>query len=399
MGAEFNPFSPENRLDPYPHYHALRAEDPVHYWPLSQGWVLTRYADVVSVLRDPRVSADRTRSTMSQILGPPPIPEEFLDTFEAIQRRSMLTMDPPDHTRLRRLVTKAFTPRMVESLRPRIEQIVADLLAAVGDGKMDLIRDLAYPLPVTVIAEMLGVPIEDRATFKRWSEELLVLTEPFVPIEGALHSAAEMRRYLEGVYAERRRQPRNDLISALVATDEDGDVLTEQELFAMCLLLLIAGHETTTNLIGNAVLALLRHPDERRRLQADPTLMRNAIEEFLRYDSIVQATARVATEDLEVGGKAIRTGEFIILVLGAANRDPAEFPDPDRLDVCRQDIQHVAFGNGIHFCLGAQLARTEALIALDALLRRYPRFEGDHDQLHYKTTALLRGLQSLPLAL
>jgi len=185
----------------------------------------------------------------------------------------------------------------------------------------------------------------------------------------------------------------------LVAADEEGDMLTEQELFAMCVLLLVAGHETTTNLIGNAVLALLRHPGERRRLQADPTLMRNAVEEFLRYDSIVQATARVATEDLEVGGKTIRPGEFIILVFGAANRDPAEFPDPDRLDVRRQDIHHVAFGNGIHFCLGAQLARIEALIALDAFLRRYPRFEGDYGELQYKPTALLRGLQSLPLAL
>jgi len=400
MTAEFNPFSAENRFDPYPHYHALRAEDPVHYWPLSQGWVLTRYADVLSVLRDPRVSADRTRSTMSKILGPPPIAEEFRDTFEAIQSHSMLTMDPPDHTRLRRLVNRSFTPRMVEGLRPRIEQIVAELLDAVGGSShMDLIRDLAYPLPVTVIAEMLGVPADDRVMLKRWSEELLVLTEPFVPIDAALRSAGEMRRYFEGVCADRRRRPRDDLISGLVAADEEGDMLTEQELFAMCVLLLVAGHETTTNLIGNAVLALLRHPGERRRLQADPTLMRNAVEEFLRYDSIVQATARVATEDLEVGGKTIRPGEFIILVFGAANRDPAEFPDPDRLDVRRQDIHHVAFGNGIHFCLGAQLARIEALIALDAFLRRYPRFEGDYGELQYKPTALLRGLQSLPLAL
>jgi cytochrome P450 len=317
--------------------------------------------------------------------------------------RSLLMLDPPDHTRLRGLVNRAFTPRVVEQLRPRIQQIVDELLdVAAAGGEMDLVRDLAYPLPVTVIAELLGVPAEDRDRLKRWSDELTVVIDPIGSgrsVESAAGAYAELSAYFEAVFEDRRLRPRDDLVSALVAAEQEGERLRGAELLALCALILGAGHETTTNLIGNAVLALLRHPGERKRLQDDPSLMESAVEEFLRYDSPVQATDRVASEDCEIGGQRIEAGRFVAVLIGAANRDPARFPEPDRLELGRADNRHLSFGQGVHYCLGAGLARVEAEIAIGSLLRRFPDVSGSADPPGYVPSLTLRGPTALPLSL
>lgn len=398
--GKFNPFLPEHAADPYPFYERLRRSDPVYFSPALRGWILTRHADVAAVLNDPRFSVDRNQSKIFQrvnALG-------SLDpAFAEAITHNLLMLDPPDHTRLRRLVSRAFTPRMVERLRGRVESLVDELLEAQRDARqMDLIRDFAYPLPVTVIAEMLGVPVADRDRFKSWSDDLVTLLDPLQATDGlepAQRAYFELRDYFRGVFAERRREPRDDLVSALVAIDEQGDSLNEAELVSLCMLLLGAGHETTTNLIGNAALALLRHPGERRRLQEDPSLIGSAVEEFLRYDSPIQATDRVATEDCDIHGHAVRKGQLVAVVLGAANRDPARFADPDRLDLGRSDNDHLAFGRGVHFCLGAALARLEAQIAIPALLARFPRLEGDTSALHWHRSIILRGVEALPVSL
>jgi cytochrome P450 len=255
---------------------------------------------------------------------------------------------------------------------------------------------------VVVIAEMLGVPAADRERFKSWSDELVALLDPLQAangLGGAQRAYTELTEYFRGVFAERRRAPQDDLVSAMLAVDESGDVLSETELFSLCMLLLGAGHETTTNLLGNAVLALLRHPAERRRLQDDPSLIATAVEEFLRFDSPIQATDRVATADCEIGGQRIREGEIVAVILGAANRDPARFADPDRLDIGRADNDHLAFGQGVHFCLGAALARLEAQIALPALFRHFPDLDGERQPRKWHRSTVLRGVEGLRLSL
>ena len=396
---EYNPLAPEMHTDPYPLYRQLREEDPVHWSEPMEAWVLTRYDDVVGVLKSPRFSADRKRarnrfaqlaSAMQEDVGP------------LGRATTMLSADPPEHTRLRGLVSKAFTMRMVEAMRPHIQEITDDLLDAVGSSSsFDLIQDLAYPLPVIVIAEMLGVPPEDRDEFKRWSDDLAAtLGGPFVApdvLERARTSAQEMADYFRGVIAERRREPREDLLSGLIAAEERGEVLSEDELLATCMLLLAAGNETTTNLIGNGMVALLRHPDQLRKLQQDFSLIEPAVEEFLRYDGPVTSTARVAMEELEIGGKAIEEGRLVLTVLAAANHDPAQFSNPDELDITRQDNRHVAFGFGTHFCLGAPLARVEAQIAFTALLRRWPKLQLASAEVEWGPSFILRGPKSLPI--
>lgn len=398
--GRFNPFLPEFRRDPYPRYAALRQRNPVYFSPMLRGWVLTRYRDIAAVLHDPRYSVDRSQADIFRLLQPfEGVPPDFAEAIS----RNLLMLDPPDHTRLRRLVNRAFTPRMVQALRPRIQQIVDELLDEHGQAsEMDLVPAFAYPLPVTVIAEMLGVPAADRERFKRWSEALISLIDPLQMTNGlgpAQRAYEEFGAYARGVFAERRRQPRDDLISALVAVDEQGEALTESELLSLCMLILGAGHETTANLIANSVLALLRHPDQRRRLQDDPSLMPTAVEELLRYDSPVQLTDRVATEDADIDGHPIRKGQLVGLLIGAANRDPERFTDPDRLDVARSDNDHLAFSRGVHFCLGAALARVEAEIALGSLLRRYPDFSASLEGLEWKRSVVLRGVKSLRLRL
>lgn len=398
--GKFNPFLREFRANPYPRYRALRETAPVYFSPAFRGWILTRYADIVRVLQDPRCGVDRTQSKMFQKLD---LFGALSPEFGATVRTTLLMQDPPNHTRLRRLVNKAFTPRVVEQLRPRIQEIVDLLLdQAKSRGRMQLVADLAYPLPVQIIAEMLGIASEDQAKFKKWSDTLTVLLDPLQaeggmrPVERAYE---ELSAYMRNVFASRRKEPRDDLISALVRVEEDGETLNEIELLSLCTLILGAGHETTTNLIGNAAMALLEQPAERRRLQDDPTLVRSAVEEFLRFDSPVQMTDRVAKEEVEIDGHRVRTGELIGLCLGAANRDPDQFPNPDRFDVGRKDNAHVAFGHGVHFCLGAQLARIEAQVVFERLLVTFPDLRGPLAPVEWKRSIVLRGPVEVELAI
>jgi pimeloyl-[acyl-carrier protein] synthase len=392
----FNPMDPEFLADPYPTYHRLRTEDPVHYSPLDF-WVLTRYEDVVAVLRDPRFVKEPLAAFIAARFGV---------AVPVGMGLSMLDRDPPDHTRLRSLVSKAFTPRVVEGLRPRIQRIVDDLITrAEQAGSMDLIEEFAYPIPVNVICEMLGVPVEDHERFKGWSldiarglDSVLLPPESDIPRRSgaARHALSD---YFRGLIAERRTAPRGDLLSALIAAEEAGDKLSEDELLATCILLLIAGHETTVNLIGNGTLALLRHPAELRRLRESPGLIGSAVEELLRYDGPVQRTARIPSTDVTIGGRTIPKGAMVMPFIGAADRDPACFPHPDRLDLARADNRHIAFGLGIHFCLGAPLARVEGQIAIGTLVRRLPKLALDVDQPEYRQSLTLRGLKTLPIRL
>lgn len=396
--AEFNPLGPEALSNPYPGYKVLREHRPVHWNDLFEAWVFTRYDDVDAVLMHPRFSADRAkaRTRFSEMIRQQ---QERFGPFS--QAPTMLTSDPPEHTRLRRLVSKAFTPRAVEDLRPRIREIVSELLDGVaGRETFDLVDEIAYPLPVIVIAEMLGVPPEDRAEFKRWSNDVVAtLSGPFTPpavIERARKAIDELVEYMSGFIAERRARPRNDLISRLIAAEDDGQVLSEMEIFSTTILLLIAGNETTTNLIGNAMYSLLTQPDQLDLLRSDADLMPSAVEELLRFNGPVQATGRVAMEDIEVGGATVREGQIAFVLLGSANHDPAKFPDPERLDLTRNPTDHLAFGDGIHFCLGAPLARAEAQITLGALLERYPQMELAGEPT-WGGTFIIRGARKLPL--
>jgi len=391
--VHFNPMDPEFIADPYPTYHRLRAEDPVHHNPLGF-WVLTRYEDVVAALRDPRLIKEPIAAFVAARFGAA-MPAMGL---------SMLDRDPPDHTRLRGLVNKAFTPRVVEGLRPHIQKIVDGLLARVeGAGTMDLIEEFAYPLPVTVICQMLGVPVEDRERFKQWGLDIArgldaILLPPDSDVArrsvAARHALAD---YFRALIAERRAAPRGDMLSDLIAAEEAGDKLREDELLATCILLLVAGHETTVNLIGNGTLALLRHPDQLRRLRENPGLIGSAVEELLRYDGPVQRTARIPSSDITFDGLTIGKGEMVMPFIGAADRDPAQFPDPDRLDITRTDNRHIAFGWGIHFCLGAPLARVEGQIAISTLVQRLPKLALATDRPEYRQSLTLRGLTTLPV--
>ena len=390
---QFNPMDPEFVADPYPTYHRLRTEDPVHHSPLGF-WVLTRYDDVVAALRDPRLAKEAIASFVAARFGAP-VPAMGL---------SMLDRDPPDHTRLRGLVSKAFTPRVVEGLRPRIQQIVDGLLDGVaGRRSMDLIEEFAYPIPVIVICEMLGVPVEDHERFKGWSLDIargldLIWLGPDSEVgRRSIAARQSLAEYFRGLIAQRRAAPRTDLLSGLIAAEEAGDKLNEVELLATCILLLIAGHETTVNLIGNGTLALLRHRDQLQRLQRDPGLIGSAVEELLRFDGPVQRTARIPSEDIVIGGRTIAKGQMVMPFIGAADRDPAQFPDPDRLDIGRADNRHIAFGWGIHFCLGAPLARIEGQIAIGTLVRRLPKLELAIRHPEFRQSLTLRGLKALPV--
>jgi len=390
--TEFNPFDPAVVADPYPYYRLMRERDPVHRNNSIRAWFLTRHADVDELLRDDRFSSDGTQG--ERYVPPPP--------GRGRPGRSMLVVDPPDHTRLRNLVSKAFTPRMVERLRPRIESITADLVEGLaGQPTADLISRFAYPLPVIVIAEMLGVPARDRAQFQEWSAVVVRGLDPFLDraTQDAVFDARDaLIGYLRGIIDERRREPADDLITAMIAARDKGDFLSEGELVAMCNLLLVAGHETTVNLIGGGTLALLRNRDQLERFRREPALARTAVEELLRYSPPVQWTGRVATVEMELGGRRIAPHQSVVGILAAANRDPEVFEEPDRLDIGRDPNPHVAFGRGIHFCLGAPLAKLEARIALPMLLERFPdlRLAGEPEP---RPTWNLRGLARLPVAL
>jgi len=402
------------RADPYPLLAELREAAPVHWVSQHRGlesWIVTRYDEVRSVLADPRFV--KTPETMPEAL------RRFKAAFgspEESEVRSLLATDPPDHTRLRRLVGKAFTPRRVEGLRRRAQGVTDGLLdalagaATAGTGIVDLVEGLSIPLPVTMIGELVGVPAEDRADFKKWSDALLVVARDEEGRRGRQAGAEALRAYFSDLITERRRTMRPelapdaqpDLVSALLTARDEGGRLSEQELLSMLMVVLAAGHETTGNLIGNAVLALFDWPEQRRRLQEYPELLRVAVEEMLRFvGPVMQSTLRVASTDVEVGGVVIPAGSVVVAMLGSANRDGHRFPAADEFDVSREENPHLAFGHGIHFCLGAPLARMEAEIAVGTLLRRFPAMElaTDRAAIAWRPSALLRGPAELPVRL
>ena len=394
----FNPLSPDFIRNPYPHYERLRNTDPMHV-NAHGAFVASRHAEVSLVMRDKRFGKDYVERTIRRY-GPKIMEEPIFSSMS----HWMLQQDPPDHTRLRGLVVKAFTARRVEDMRPRIQQVVDQTIDEVADkGHMDLIEDFAFRLPVTIICDMLGIPEEHRETFYKGSRDGGRILDP-VPMTPQEIAQANMgnamaKMYFEQLFEMRRRNPGNDLTTQLIQAEEAGDKLTNEEMTANIILLFGAGHETTVNLIGNGLLALYRNPDQLALLKADPSLMTNAIEEFLRYDSSVQMTGRVALEDIEdIGGKRIPKGESVLCLLGSANHDPAVYPDrPDRLDISRPNVKPLSFGGGIHFCLGAQLARIEAEIAISTLLRRLPELKlDDAENPEWRPTFVLRGLKQLP---
>ena len=392
----FNPLDPAFIADPYPTYHRLRAAAPVWQSPLGF-WIVTRYDDAALVLRDRRFGKSY-EAIVTKRYGPDILQEPAY----ASMARTMLVLDPPDHTRLRGLVTKAFTARRVEAMRPRIAAIVDALIDRVQpQGGMDVIADFAHRLPIIVICDMLGIPEEDREQFFARSRVngRMIDPVPLSPEEIAVANAntLETNAYFDSLFERRRRDPQDDLTTQLVQAEEAGDRLTQEELRANVGLLFAAGHETTANLIGNGLLALHRNPDQWQALRDDPALIPGAMEELLRYDSSVQLTGRAVQEDLELAGVALPKGSQIVCFLGAANRDPAAFADPDRLDVRRTKITPLSFGGGIHFCLGAQLARIEAQEAFAGLLRRLPDMQlPEKHAPSWRRSFTLRGLTKLP---
>jgi len=392
--------SPGFKANPFPFYARLRAEAPAYRMTLptkETAWLITRYDDVAMVLKDERFVKDTTNALTP---GQAANQRWFRKVFKSL-KRNMLNLDPPDHTRLRGLV-KAFSPRLIEQMRGRIEMLTNDLLDAVqGRGRMDLIRDYALPLPTTIIAEMLGVPVEDRHAFHRGTRAIISAASSSWAMLKAVPSAWSLLRYIRGIVRKRRADPHDDLVSALARAEETGDTLSEDELLAMVFLLLVAGHETTVNLIGSGTLALLEHPDQMDKLRNDPALIKPAVEELLRYTSPVEmATERYAREDVTMAGVTIPRGEMVYAVMASANRDERQFANPDTLNVTREPNKHLAFGLGPHFCLGAQLARLEGQIAINTLLRRVPdlRLTGPPDVPRWRRGLLLRGLESLPVA-
>jgi hypothetical protein len=397
----YDPRRPEVLADPYPALSRLREEDPVHWSEVLSGWVLTRYTDVRMALSDTRLSADRITPFLTRQA---PTASE---TVQALLRRVGLWVvftDPPVHTRLRSVLGRAFSARVIELRSSRVEAIVDRLLArAAAAGEADLIRDFAYPLPVAVIGDLLGVPPDDHDLLKAWSDELATFigSSQMTPdkYQRAAHGVLELHRYFERLVERRRAAPADDLVTALLAVEDRTDGLARDEVVASCVLLLFAGHETTTNLIGNGALALLQHPAQARAWREDASLTASAVEELLRYDGPTAAMVRIAREDLPIGDRRIRRGERLFLMINAANRDPGQFAEPDRLDLRRADNKHLGFGHGIHFCLGAPLARLEGQIALPALLARFPGLSVRDDAPTWLDSLVFRGMRSLPVAL
>jgi cytochrome P450 len=389
---------PEVLANPYPLYRRLRTEAPVHWDPFLHAWVVTRYSDVVRVLHD--FSADRT-----------PTPEQLermnlsaISPIAAVMVKQMLFLDAPAHTRLRSLASSAFTPARVLVLRSHIQQIadtLIDTAMATQPGQMDIMADFAEPLPAIVTAEMLGVPIKDHRKLKDWTCVFAEMLGNFQHnpdhVPKVLRALEEMLEYFRERVRQLRAHPREGLINSLLTAEINGDRLTEEEVIANSIVTMVGGQETTTNLIGNGLLSLLRHPAEMQRLRDDPELIPSAVEELLRYESPSQHTARLARADVELGGRKIRKRDAVIAVMGAANRDPERFPDPDRLDLGRKDNRHLAFGWAAHFCFGAALARIEGQVSFSTILRRMPNLVLQQGPLQWRTNLGLRGLLALPV--
>lgn len=388
-----DPFAPEHRADPYPIFNQVREFDPVHK-AVDGSWIISRWAEGSHVLRDGRFSTNPAWLKGGAATQAQQSPIRQAGTSV------MMFLDPPDHTRLRSLVNKAFSPKVVESMRARVQALVDGLLDRVAaTGRLDVVSDLGYPLPVAVICELLGVPAGDRDTFRTWSSDASRLLDgPGLPEDvqtrGVL-AGIQLFQYFTELVEERRSDLGDDLLSAMIAAEEEGERLTHAELITTATLLFVAGHETTTNLIGNTALALLRHPAERARLAADPALVRTTVEEALRWDPPVQFVARIAVADTEIDGKPVEAGEQLIVVMGAVNRDPAQFADPDRFDAGRQDNRHLTFSAGAHFCLGASLARLEAQVAVGTLFTRFPDLAMLTTEPTYRDHRVLRGVAEL----
>ena len=397
--------SPEFLANPYPIFDRMRSNDPI-FWNAESGyWILTRYADITSLIQSEQLSSNRIAAHAGRL---PDDAKEYFRPFFTSVSSWMLMIDPPDHTRLRGLVIKAFTPGVVENMRGLVQELVNKILADVKEqGRLDILIDLANPLPATVIAELLGVPGTDQRQFKEWSDDIaLALSgidtaatkeELFALYELAQKSLLALSAYFRERVVELRRQPRENLLSALAQAEEQGDRLTEDELFANCVLLMIAGHETTTNLIGNGILALLQNPGQREALTSNPDLIVSAVEELLRYDSPVQKMARIALADIRIGGKQIKKGQLVCFSFAAGNRDPEQFASPEQLDITRKPNRHLAFGHGLHYCVGAALARLEGQIAVNSVLRCLPGLKLASENLEWHRNFTLRGLKSLPI--
>jgi cytochrome P450 len=400
-----NLLCPEAIDEPYAYFGRLRERDPVHWNPLWQGWVVTRHTDVMAVLMDHhRFSSNRMAYLETHASAEK---RQALETYSAMLSRWLVFMDPPDHTRVRLLFQKvSFTPRQLAAWRPRIQAVVEDLIAQIAPGKpVDFVQGFAFPLPVLVVSEILGFPPEDRDQVRQWTTEVAL---PFFLALGldarekwarAERAAQEFGAYARALLRDRKRHPRDDLLTAMVQAESKGDFLNEDEVVAVTVLLMIAGHETTSNLLANGLLAFLRHPDQIDLLRRHPDLIGPAVEECLRYDPPVTATVRWATEHLELAGKPITAGQKLLLVLAAANRDPAQFGEPDRFDITRRVTpqQHTAFATGIHYCLGAPLARQEGEVAFTILFQRFHTFALATDTLVYKPMVIARALETLPV--
>ncbi|WP_437775815.1 cytochrome P450 [Sorangium sp. So ce1097] len=391
--------SPEFFANPHPTLQRMRIEDPVYWDPLLNVHCLTRYEDVQVVLRDPRFSAERVDYYIS---GVPALLREKLKRYDEFISHWMVLADPPRHTRLRSLVARAFTPQVVEGLRPLVQRVADEMIdAAAAGGRMDILRDLAYPLPGVVIGRLLGMSPEDTERLKRWSDALFRLLGAPVPdeeiIEAGHQGVVGFEGFLRDLIRERRAHPGDDVLSRLLLAEEQGSRLSDVELVSTCALLIASGHETTTHLIGNGALALIDNPDQMRELRDNPQLIDRAVEEILRYNGVAYQSSRRAREDVEIGGVRIEAGQIAFGFLHAANRDPARFPDPDRLDIQRKDTRHVAFGGGIHFCLGAHVARVQAQVVLNTIVQRLPNLELAEPRLEWIPSLLVRGLRALPV--
>ncbi|ANH37619.1 Cytochrome P450 107B1 [Nocardioides dokdonensis FR1436] len=394
--------------DPYGYLGGLRAVEPVYWNARYRSWVLTRHADVSVAMTDGRFSSDRIAPVIARERARARPDLDLVETFELLDRW-LVFRDPPEHTRFRRLVHKAFSPRIIASMRGEVERVADELVEAArveaeaADGVVDLIREVAFPLPAIVIASMLGVPAQDRERFKDWSDDISAL------VFGALddpdrHGRArvgmlELVGYISALLERVREVPGDDLASALVQARDGEESLTEDELVAICVNLLFGGHETTTNLIANSVLAFIEHPDQAELLRADGSLAGAAIEEMLRFDGPAKSVVRIAAEDIELGGRTIRAGDRVFVMLAGANRDPEVFEDPDRFDITRKGVGHLGFGVGVHYCLGATLARLEGTVVVPRLLERFPRMELAGEELEWDRVILTRGMKRLPVRL
>jgi cytochrome P450 len=389
---DFNPLANEVKQNPYPYYAHLRDQAPVYWVESLQAWAVSRYRDVADVAKN------------TQLFSSAPIIPAILGDQNPVPEVSwLISADPPAHTKLRRLVNKAFTPRMVAALEPRIKEIVSRLLDTIEQGdEFDLVRDFSTPLPLMVIAEMLGIEPERYREFKQWSDDMVRATGGEISAaerERLRSSMSDMQHYFERAISERRHNSREDLISALVRAEEEHQALSAREVLAMCFLLLLGGNETTTNLMGSTVITLLNHPDELAKIRDDLSLVPQMIEEMLRYESPVQGIFRSATRETEIAGTAIPAGANVLILYGSANRDERQFPRPDVFDVGRNPQDHLGFGFGIHYCIGAPLARLEVRIAMDALLRRFPKLQMREPQREWVDSFVMRGPLKLPLQL